>query len=1654
MKKIALLTLVSLFCGLVFAAGVPTAPASYKSAFELKAQEPSGMDIFFTLPSFEVGKEVSNGQTFHRIKLPDTGTLMQEGMPELPVITTTIAVPHRGSVFIEVQNAQQSILSQYNAYPLQADNKLGQPRAFAQNADYYRSGTIYPGSVVESSEPMILRDFRIVTIQVNPFAYNAELNELTVYEHIQLRVNFTGETGVNELPGPVQYISPSFDKIYKATIQNYHDYRDLMIAHTPPRYLIIHGNSTDASFHNALDGFAHWKRQKGADVDVFSTAGSQAGSTNSSIQAFIRGRYNNLATRPDYVILVGDVIGSYSIPAFNYVTSATDFPYTHMNTGDAIGDVFLGRISVENISQLQLLFQKIYLYERDIDLATADWLNRMLLVGDPTPGGISAVNVNKYIKEMARQTNPDYTFTEAYEHNFQDMEPSINAAINQGVGFYNYSGYIDFAPPAESALSNGHKLLHVISMAPATNCYSQGESEMERFVRYGSLANPKGAVTAIGNSFHSEHMPNFEQAMQGGIFEGILAQGMRSMGEALMRGRLYMQDVYGVSSQFHVDRYTHWCNLIGDPTMEVFTGIPGSFVIDTNADIPLGITRLDVTVTDATGLIQEGAAVTLSMGQNILSRGYSDAQGKVILDLPDDLAAGQATITVSSHNFKPLQAAIDIVNTPTLLPAGLTINADNSGIITAGETGEIFFGLKNTGLELISGISGLLSSDSPWINILQPELAYPEIVGGATANNLLPVVIEIDAATPPETMLRLHLNLTDSNGISYVIPEFILVEAAQIIFVELSIADDDSQDGILDPNETANLVFTLKNIGAAELDNIYAHLYTENDLISVVGNTSFFGSMALNQLVSSSDTEPFSVWQRPETLPGMVMPMYLRLYNAAGFQQIVHFSLTVGQVSQSDPLGPDSYGYVIYDWTDLAYPEVAEYAWLEIASQAGGMGTPLPISDLHVNYSEGDQTDTQSLAVVDLPFLFQFYGRMYSQITVCSNGFIALGVTENGEFRNYRLPGAMGPSPMIAPFWDDLATDSSSGVYTMFDRSNHAFIIEWYNMKSGRDGSTPETFQVILYDQTAYSSSLGDGPIKIQYHTFNNINSQSGIRHGNYCSIGIKDHAGTRGLEYTFNNHYPTAAAPLSHGKALYITNAPTYHEAANLVIVTTYVDDANNVVEPGETVSLGVLLENTGNLQTDEITATLSTTSEYVNMRSPVSFYYPLGAGETGVNSHPFMFWVSQDCPAGQVIQFALHIEAGARIWDLAFSIRVVSSQLQCHSFLISDYESNFNGVIDPDEAVKLIINLQNASVVDASEVLVTLDSNEPNLSIANPLQTISRIAEGQIRQIVFDLDFTGVTSAAGYLQMHFTASPLSGESADMLLFVPYNMTNSDPNCKPGFVQGQVWLTSTQDPSLATVMSAQHFATNPDSTGAYRLYLANGDHSVTASLAYHQSSTLHNISINETTPVFYADFTLIDLPAVDSFGFSCDNAVGSMELFWSQNFESIFPASAYRVYRKFGSGPFEMVSETAAEFYTEIRELQGWYLYYVTAVYMGEEGAPTNIVDLSWWEVGGNEDPQAPELKTALGRNYPNPSNSTTNISFTLAEPGPASLKIYNAKGQMVRELTNAEYNAGQHHLVWDGRDTQGRAVSSGLYFYRLQAKGFSQSHKMILMK
>jgi hypothetical protein len=88
------------------------------------------------------------------------------------------------------------------------------------------------------------------------------------------------------------------------------------------------------------------------------------------------------------------------------------------------------------------------------------------------------------------------------------------------------------------------------------------------------------------------------------------------------------------------------------------------------------------------------------------------------------------------------------------------------------------------------------------------------------------------------------------------------------------------------------------------------------------------------------------------------------------------------------------------------------------------------------------------------------------------------------------------------------------------------------------------------------------------------------------------------------------------------------------------------------------------------------------------------------------------------------------------------------------------------------------------------------------------------------------------------------------------------------------------------------------------------------------------------------------------------------------------------------------------------------------------------------------------------LHGNYPNPFNPTTTISFSLPEEQEIDLTIYNIKGQKVKRLIDGQLTSGQHSMTWDGKDTNGKSVSTGIYFYRLKTGKKEISRKMLLLK
>ena len=96
----------------------------------------------------------------------------------------------------------------------------------------------------------------------------------------------------------------------------------------------------------------------------------------------------------------------------------------------------------------------------------------------------------------------------------------------------------------------------------------------------------------------------------------------------------------------------------------------------------------------------------------------------------------------------------------------------------------------------------------------------------------------------------------------------------------------------------------------------------------------------------------------------------------------------------------------------------------------------------------------------------------------------------------------------------------------------------------------------------------------------------------------------------------------------------------------------------------------------------------------------------------------------------------------------------------------------------------------------------------------------------------------------------------------------------------------------------------------------------------------------------------------------------------------------------------------------------------------------------------------QISPVVTELKGNYPNPFNPSTTIAYSVKDATPVLIGIYNIKGQLVRTLVDAPKAAGNHLVVFDGLDNNRQPLSSGVYFYRMQAGDYSKSQKMIMMK
>jgi hypothetical protein len=1617
--------------------------------FELNSENLESIELQFILDGFEQTEIDYTDKIYTRINHPEQDLMAGQGMPELPSFSRLLAIPDWGEVSFEIIETNSVVYNEIDVYPHQNPD---QSQTFFVDEKIYSNSGLYPQNLIKVEDPAVMRDIRLINLTISPFQFDAQNRSLRVSNEVLVRISTnTSKAGTN--PKITNFkLSRAFDPIYRSAILNYEDMmnsRDDEFQN--PCYLFIYPNVTGVI--DNLQYLADWKKQMGYDVHVVST--STAGTTTTAIKNYIQNAYDTWQNPPEFVCFIGDANGAIAVPTYYESGGEADHPYSQLAGNDILADVILGRISISTPNELQSYIAKVFNYEKQPFISNTDWFTRALLVGDPGSSGPSTIYTNQFVKELIHYSNPAFQFEEYYGGNYSG---GMVSGLNMGVSYFNYRGYIGmsgFGLSNINALNNGFMLPFAVFLTCDTGSFASTYSvaRSEAFIRAGTPTSPKGAIAAIGTATSSTHT-TFNNAVTSGTFYGIFADGINNPGGAVVRGKLHLYNCFPGNPNNWVNNFSNWNTLMGDPGIKLWTDVPQTMMADYQNNINIGENFLEVTVTTSNGNAIENAWVCAIHADDIFERAYTDQFGKAFLPI-NATNTGSVTLTITAHNFIPHLGSFDVINSDVFVnvesiiiddDVSGTSNGNGDGVINPGETIELKVGLKNFGTLMAENVTAQISCDSDFVMITDAD----ETFGNISSGNVNFSADDFDFTIAPDVLggsdFRLDLVIEDNNGNSWNDHIFLVVEGANL-YVQSYIVDDNN--GILDPSDTAEIILTLFNFGSVTIIDLDAMLSCSNDFITMEDSLATFPNILPGQ-TGTNAADTFTITLDPHAINGMQIPFEVILSNPDGFAQTVSFLIDVGTISTTDPLGPDSYGYYAYDSTDETYDQAPIYNWIEIDPSYGGNGTIINL------YDSGDQGDVED---VNLPFSFNFYGVNYNMISVCSNGWIAPGGSVQASFMNSPIPSAQGPSPMIAPFWDDLKMGSGH-VYYYYDLMEHAFIVQWSRVQNDFMSSL-QNFQVLIYDPAVYPTSSGDAIIVFQYDTVNNnsTGNYSGypMQHGQYATVGLEDHTFTRGLQYTFNNTYSAAAAPLQNGLAIKFTTEGG--GAMSPPVLALNQTSFDFVLSPGSTGSQILEIYNEG-----EANLIYSIEKSYAGYSDETS------KGHGGPDNYGYQ-WFDSNEPNGPEYNWRDISGLGA---EVIFPNSTVATDLMPIGFdfyFYGDYYSEFrinpNGWIGFGDDFNQLVNLSlphpwaphpaimpfwddldpvssgnvyyystsDSLIVWFNDVIHTPGNYNGTYDFQVILYTNGDIVM-QYRSMIGDTfsSTIGVQNSdyTDALQIVYNNILVQNEYAIIIKKV-VDWLQISPTY--GYIElgqaAQITLEASAEELIPDQFSCQLIITTNDLNNPIvnipvnLLILAEFPHLIVSQNeldfgliqigeigeATIELSNIGNVTLN------VSDITFSD-PA-----FSCDTTSLQILPEESTNLTVYFQPTSSQLYDA------EMIIFSNDYFY------------------------PQYEIQLSGEGAGTSNDAILPMITTVF-QNYPNPFNPETRISFSLAEAGKVKIIVYNIKGEKVKTLVDNELAVGQHQAVWTGTDENGKKVSSGVYLYKFSAGSKMQTKRMLMIK
>ncbi|MBI5060480.1 choice-of-anchor J domain-containing protein [candidate division KSB1 bacterium] len=1112
---------------------------------ELIDSNPEAIRLGFYDPPFtRLGIELG-GQSYVALRMDGEGSTLLPGQPDLPMVNRVLMVSNHGQVGVRIVSQSYHVES-LDALPapfvsLQSNDEESR-MLVTPDSRIYSTDAWYPAEVAAVSTPATFRDLRIVNLSVFPIQVNPVTREIRVYDQLEVAVENLGGIGEHEIDLVPQSITPGFKKLY-SMVTNFRDSALDALPVVPGKQLFICPDGTTQATTQLL---VDWRRKKGNDA-YLTTATAIGGNDAVLIRNYIVTEYNNSGGTLESVCLVGDPSGGAGYNLATHGTQLDNF-FGTLGTGpnpDPVPDIGVGRLPVLDATQLGAMVTKTVNYEADPYVADTTWFRRAWCAAH-----IATIESNASTKQYTRQIMLQHGMDSVYFNIMtSDMTAEIMAPrIDQGVCVFNHrmSWLFEMDPIEIDGLTNGRKLPFVMTVTCGTGTFSgSGDVLSEAWVRKGTASTPIGAIGAVGMSGSGTHVAQ-NNIVDAGVMHGIFSLGIREQSLALIAGKLALYQTYSGHDDASVNNFCYWANLMGDPGVELFTRVPRTAVVTHPASIPLNTNNVTVTVAVGGGSPDPGALVGLVKGTETFARGYTDENGIVNLAVSTP-TTGTMIITVTGPGIDTYNGTITVASAAASLSFfSNTVDDDNSGgtvgnsngVLNPGETIDLNLRLTNSGTtSTVTGISGTLSCSHPGVSVTGATRGYPNIAVGANAAPTTPFRIQTAQLFNAEP-ISFFLTTTSSAG-TQVIRLDLTPSSGDVAFVSSSFPDGNSR---VDPGDTGPLTVTINNSGAVAFTNASAILRSLDPDITVTDSLGTYGAVA-NGANATNSGNPFALVASAQALGGSTARMQLVLTDVTGFRDSVEFLQNVGLVATTCATGPDAYGYYAFDNTETSPASAAcQYFWTEIS----GVGTNLGMTD---NAQDQDQS-----ALRTLPFTFRYYGVDYTQITICSNGWIAFGDhTDITDFRNYPIPGPLGPPAMVAAFWDDLVIGgiANPGVWIYHDVANAQYIVQW--RVQTRCTLVDEVFQIVLMNPAVYPSASGDGKILMQYQSVaqsSNCTAVGGVNDNEYSTTGIQNADHSAGLQYCYWNVYAPSAAPLAAGRAVVYTTDQTGSLIADLTLI------------------------------------------------------------------------------------------------------------------------------------------------------------------------------------------------------------------------------------------------------------------------------------------------------------------------------------------------------------------------------------------------------------------------------------------------------------------------------------------------------------------------